>query len=75
MKTIGKLFIITFFVCGLVFSRPSKANVELVVKKPQVCKEYSWVKDVYKEDINDNLDRKRSHKRRRKIRKPIKGLR
>ena len=24
---------------------------------------------------NDQLDRKRSHKRRRKIRKPIKGLR
>ena len=26
-------------------------------------------------DDGDNLDRKRSHKRRRKVRKPIKGLR
>jgi len=37
--------------------------------------DYSFIKDKleYKED--NQLERKRSHKRRRKIRKPIKGLR
>ena len=46
----------------------------MVTGKTQRESGHYWVKDVSdKSDIK--LDRKRSHKRRRKIRKPIKGLR
>jgi hypothetical protein len=42
--------------------------------KAQYKSNHYWVKDVSdKSDIK--LDRKRSHKRRRRIRKPVKGLR
>jgi hypothetical protein len=43
-------------------------------KNLRVENKHYWVKD-YSEDNQNYLDRKRTHKKRRKIRKPIKGLR
>ena len=70
MKTMKKVIIVTFVVGGLIFARTGKNNP----KSEGYKSNHYWVKDVSdKSDIK--LDRKRSHKRRRKIRKPVKGLR
>ena len=45
------------------------------VEDKKVKSEHYWVKDQSENGDKNKLDRKRSHKRRRKIRKPIKGLR
>ena len=74
MKTIGKIIILTFVVGGLIFARSGKSDPRAERKSDQVKSEHYWVKD-HSENDNDQLDRKRSHKRRRKIRKPVKGLR
>ena len=64
----------TLVVGGLIFARDVKNNIRSEVVKSQSKSNHYWVKDVSdKSDIK--LDRKRSHKRRRKIRKPVKGLR
>ena len=73
MGTVFKIVIITLFVGGLVFARSEKNNLKSQDKK--VKGEHFWVKDYSKDNSNNQLDRKRSHKRRRKIRKPVKGLR
>jgi len=74
MKTTKKLIIVTFIVGGLIFARTGKSNPRSEGDKTQYKSNHYWVKDVSdKSDIK--LDRKRSHKRRRKIRKPVKGLR
>ena len=74
MKTMKKVIIVTFIVGGLVFARTGKNNLRSEGAKTQYKSNHYWVKDVSdKSDIK--LDRKRSHKRRRKIRKPVKGLR
>ena len=70
MKIVSSFIIITFIVFGLVFAR---SNTRIEEKNTQVKNENYWVKG--HSDSNDQLDRKRSHKRRRKIRKPVKGLR
>ena len=75
MKTIGKLFILTFVVGGLIFARSGKPDPRAGGKNSQVKSEHYWVKDHSNDNSGDQLDRKRSHKRRRKIRKPVKGLR
>ena len=70
MKIMKKVIIVTLVVGGLIFARTGKNEGV----KTQYKSNHYWVKDVSdKSDIK--LDRKRSHKRRRKIRKPVKGLR
>ena len=75
MKTMRKIIIVTFVVGGLIFARTGKSDPRSEgVKTQSKSNNHYWVKDVSdKSDIK--LDRKRSHKRRRKIRKPVKGLR
>ena len=71
---IRKVIIVTFVVAGLIFARTGENNHRAEGVKTQSGSDHFWVKDVSdKSDIK--LDRKRSHKRRRKIRKPVKGLR
>ena len=74
MKIIKKVIVVTLIVGGLVFARTGKNDLRSEAVKTQSKGNHYWVKDVSdKSDIK--LDRKRSHKRRRKIRKPVKGLR
>ena len=74
MKTMKKVMIVTLVVGGLIFARTEKGDLRSEGVKTQSKSNHYWVKDVSdKSDIK--LDRKRSHKRRRKIRKPVKGLR
>ena len=74
MKTMKKVIIVTLVVGGLNFARTGKSDFRSEEIKTQSKSNHYWVKDVSdKSDIK--LDRKRSHKRRRKIRKPVKGLR
>ena len=74
MKKTKKVIIVTFVVCGLIFARSGQNNPKSEGNKSQCKSNHYWVKGVSdKSDIK--LDRKRSHKRRRKIRKPVKGLR
>tara|TARA_B110000116_G_scaffold74986_1_gene65056 strand:+ start:523 stop:747 length:225 start_codon:yes stop_codon:yes gene_type:complete len=74
MKTMSKIIIVTFVVGGLIFSRTGKDDTRNAEKNTQSKGNHYWVKDV-SDNSDVKLDRKRSHKRRRKIRKPIKGLR
>ena len=74
MKIMKKVIIVTLVVGGLIFARTGKNNLRSEGVKAQSKGNHYWVKDISdKSDIK--LDRKRSHKRRRKIRKPVKGLR
>ena len=75
MKTVGKIIILTFVVGGLIFARSGKSDPRAERKSDQVKSEHYWVKDHSKDNSIGQLDLKRSHKRRRKIRKPVKGLR
>ena len=72
MKTIYKLLVVTFIFGGLIFARDIKKNSRVVEKR--AVNDHYIVKDQLQDD-DKQLERKRSHKRRRKIRKPIKGLR
>ena len=74
MKILRNTIIITFIVSGLIFARTGKDVKRAENKNLNVINQHYWVKD-HSENDNDQLDRKRSHKRRRKIRKPVKGLR
>ena len=71
MGTIYKIFYITLLVGSLVYARSGKDNPRVEDKK--VKSEHYWVKG--DSDGDKSLKRKRVHKRRRKIRKPVKGLR
>ncbi len=74
MKTVNSILVITILVGGLVFARSGVVNPRVEENKNRIKSENFWVKG--HSDAEDNqLERKRSHKRRRKIRKPIKGLR
>ena len=73
MKVVTKVLLFIVLAVGLVFARSGKNNP--IAGKKDVKSEHSWIKDYSTNDGNDQLDRKRSHKRRRKIRKPVKGLR
>jgi len=74
MKITKKVIVVTFIAGGLVFAHTGKSGLRNEGVKTQSKNNHYWVKDVSdKSDIK--LDRKRSHKRRRKIRKPVKGLR
>ena len=72
MKAAYKLLVVTFILGGLVFARDIKKNPRVVEKR--AVNDHYIIKDQYHDD-DKQLDRKRSHKRRRKIRKPLKGLR
>ncbi len=69
-----KVIIVTLVVSGLIFARTGKNNLRSEGAKAQSKSNHYWVKG-HSENDNGQLDRKRSHKRRRKIRKPVKGLR
>ena len=73
MESIYKILLVTLLAGGLVFARSGKNNLRVEDKK--VKSKHYWIKDQSENGDKNNLDRKRSHKRRRKIRKPIKGLR
>ena len=73
MGPMYKIFFIVLLAGGLVFARSGKNNPRVEDKK--VKSEHYWVKDQSENGDKNKLDRKRSHKRRRKIRKPVKGLR
>ena len=70
----NNIILVTFIVGGLIFARTEKSDPRNVEKNAQSKSNHYWVKDV-SDNSDVELDRKRSHKRRRKIRKPIKGLR
>ena len=73
MKTLGNFIILTFIVGGLLFARTAKDTKRAEAKNLNAKNHHYWLKG---HSVNDDqLDRKRSHKRRRKIRKPVKGLR
>jgi len=74
MKILRNTFILTFIVMGLVFARTGKDIKRADSMNLKVKNQHYWVKDYVDED-KSQLDRKRSNKRRRKIRKPVKGLR
>ena len=73
MKLCIRFFVIVVLFAGIIFAKERKNNSRVVVKK--VKTDYSFVKDQSQNNEDGQLERKRSHKRRRKIRRPIKGLR
>ena len=73
METAYKLLLVSLLATGIIFARNGKNDLRVENKK--VKSEHYWVKDQSENGDKNKLDRKRSHKRRRKIRKPIKGLR
>ena len=73
MKILRNAIIITFIVGGFIFARTDRSESKVEGKNLKVNNQHYWVKD--HADDKGQLDRKRSHKRRRKIRKPVKGLR
>ena len=74
MKILSNTIIITFIVGGLVFARTDRVVSKAENKDLKIKNQHYWLKDHVDED-KSQLDRKRSNKRRRKIRKPVKGLR
>ena len=74
MKIIKNTIIITFIVSGLLFARTARSVNKADGNNVKVKNQHYWVKGHADED-KGKLDRKRSNKRRRKIRKPVKGLR
>ena len=73
MGSVCKILFIVLLAGGLVFARRGKNNLRVEDKK--IKSEHYWVKDQSEKNDNNKLDRKRSHKRRRRVRKPVKGLR
>ena len=73
METTYKILLVTLLVGGIVFARSGKHDLRVEDKK--VKSEHYWVKDQSENNDDKKLERKRSHKRRRKMRKPHKGLR
>ena len=74
MKILRDTLVLTFIVIGLVFARTGKDIKREASTNLKVKNQHYWVKDYVDED-KSQLDRKRSNQRRRKIRKPVKGLR
>ena len=74
MKILRNTLILTFIIGGLVFARTGKDIKRAESSNLKVNNQHYWVNDYVDED-KSKLDRKRSNKRRRKIRKPVKGLR
>ena len=74
MKILRYTIVLTFNVGSLVFARTGKDIKRAESKNLKVKNQHYLIKDHADED-KSQLDRKRSNKRRRKIRKPVKGLR
>ena len=75
MKTLKNVIVITFIISGLIFAHSGKrSSTKVEDKNLKVKSQHFWVKD-HSDSDKGKLDRKRSNKRRRKIRKPVKGLR
>ena len=73
MGTAYKILVFTLLVVGLVFARGGKNHLKVAGKKAQ--NEHYWTNNQSGDIDNIPIERKRSHKRRRKVRKPVKGLR
>ena len=73
MKLVINIFVVVTLCIGVIFAKERKNNSRVDLKK--IRADYSFVKDQSQNNDDSQLERKRSHKRRRKIRKPIKGLR
>ena len=74
MKILRDVVIVTFVVVGLLFARTDRDVQRDDGKNLKVKSKHYLVKD-HAEDNKGQLERKRTHKRRRKIKKPVKGLR
>ena len=74
MKVLRNVVVLTFIIGGLLFSRTGRDAQKVDDKNLKVKNKHYWVKD-HSENNEDQLNRKRTHKRRRKIKKPVKGLR
>ena len=75
MKSRYKLSTILLLIASFTFARSEINNINVKKENNQLKNKHYWVKDLSDGKNEVQLDRKRSHKRRRKIRKPIKGLR
>ena len=73
MKLVVKFLLLGIMAGGLLFARSEEKGSRDSQKK--IRNDYYMVKDHSSNKVGDQLDRKRVHKRRRKIRKPVKGLR
>ena len=73
MKLVINILVILTLCAGVIFAKERKNNSRSDLKK--IRADYSFVKDQSQNNDDSQLERTRSHKRRRKIRKPIKGLR
>ena len=73
MKLIINFLVLSILAGGLLFARSGEGSSRVSQKK--IKNDYYVVKDHSFSKDDNKLDRKRVHKRRRKIRKPIKGLR
>ena len=73
MKLTTIMLVVVILAGSLIFARGIGSNPRVEVKK--VKNEYHIIKDLTEYNDDKKLDRKRVHKRRRKIRKPVKGLR
>ena len=74
MKTLKYVFVTTCIVVGFVFARSGHCNIRTEVKSLDNNNQHYWIKG-HSDNDKGQLDRKRSNKRRRKVRKPVKGLR
>ena len=68
------LFVIILITGGLLFARSNQDIQKVNDKNPRGNSKHYWIKN-QSENYQNQLDRKRTHKRRRKIKKPAKGLR
>ena len=73
MKLVVKFILLSVFAGGLLFARIEDKSARNSQKN--IKNNYYIVKDHFDGKSDNKLDRKRVHKRRRKIRKPVKGLR
>tara|TARA_B100000315_G_C14436015_1_gene522464 strand:+ start:702 stop:923 length:222 start_codon:yes stop_codon:yes gene_type:complete len=73
MGNIYNFLFVALLAGALVFGRSGKSDQRVEVKK--VNSDHYWIKDQSENNNDKKLERKRSHKRRRKMRKPHKGLR
>ena len=74
MRNTYKILVFALLAGGIIFARGVKSNSRVEGTKVKSGQHY-WVKDQSENNDQNKLDRKRSHKRRRKVRKPVKGLR
>ena len=69
------MFAMVLFMMTFLFSRDiSKVDQRFAFDR-KINNKFSLVNNYSKDGVNEKLERKRVHKRRRKIRKPVKGLR